>query len=117
MPISQGALKRLSESLSKSALSDPLIRGINSSDPHMKYDLAGSGPKKLLKGPDFDSSIIRGLVSSLDLGNTFITMALLFVGLFSLLMPYWLVYIIHVENRFCNTFRCNFFKVNIIIIR
>jgi hypothetical protein len=25
-------------------------------------------------------------------------------------MPYWLVYIIHVENRFCNTFRCNLFK-------
>jgi ABC-type phosphonate transport system ATPase subunit len=35
---------------------------------------------------------------------------LLFIALFSLLMPYWLVCIIHVENRFCNTFRCNLFK-------
>jgi hypothetical protein len=30
---------------------------------------------------------------------------LLFVRLFSLLMPYWLVYVLHVENRFFNTFR------------
>jgi hypothetical protein len=26
-------------------------------------------------------------------------------GFFSLLMPYWLVYVIHVEDRFFNTFR------------
>jgi hypothetical protein len=35
---------------------------------------------------------------------------LLQVGLFSLIMPYWVVCIIHVENTFCNTFRCNLFK-------
>jgi cobalamin biosynthesis protein CobT len=35
---------------------------------------------------------------------------LIFVDLYSLLMPYWLVCIIHVENRFCITFRCNLFK-------
>jgi hypothetical protein len=29
----------------------------------------------------------------------------LFVWFFSLLMPYWLVYVIHVEDRFFNTFR------------
>jgi hypothetical protein len=34
----------------------------------------------------------------------------LFVWLFSLLMPYWLVCIIHVEKRFCNTSRYNLFK-------
>jgi hypothetical protein len=31
----------------------------------------------------------------------------MYVGFF-LLMPYWLVCIIHVENRFRNTFRCNY---------
>jgi hypothetical protein len=32
------------------------------------------------------------------------------LGRSSLLMLYWLVCTIHVEIRFCNTFRCNLFK-------
>jgi hypothetical protein len=37
-------------------------------------------------------------------------------GCLPLLMPYWLVYVLHVEDRFFNTLRLKFVSVNIIVI-